>query len=498
MLSPHLCNIDSAYAELMDAEGSGAEMGTVDVVDDEYCIGKFGDKRICNTGKLLYSRMLQRGTGCVRRLSDDRATQKRFHRLLEHPNVTPEEIIRHGGSRTAQAAAGRHVLAIQDTSELDYSSHANRTAGLGRISSQKGAGLFIHPVLVVDAESQACLGIAHQQAWVRGEKAQHQRERRPIEEKESIRWLRGAQAARDILGQAAMVTVVADRESDIYEEWDRLPDGHLHLLTRAHYDRQLEGGGTLHGWLADQPAAARMELDVPARAAGKAYKSTDGARSGARTAHKAHMELRYGRVRIVRPKSSKAQQATIGLSVVEIRELPETVKPGEQPVHWILLCTHDVQDVEQALRIVKWYQQRWQIEQLFRTLKQQGLDLESSQLEEADELLKLASIAVLVAARTLQLVNARDGQTQQAASDAFDDDELVVLEQLQSKLQGKTEKLKNPHPVKSMAWASWTIARLGGWFGYPREAKPGPITMQHGLQRFDGMVQGWKLAKMWA
>lgn len=473
-------------------------MEAVDVAGEEYCIGKFGDKRMCNTGKLLYSRMLQRGTGCLRRLSDDRATQKRFHRLLEHPNVTPEEIIRHGGGRTAQAAAGRHVLAIQDTSELDYSSHAKRTAGLGHISSKNGLGLFIHPVLVVDAESHACLGIAHQQVWVRGEKTSPERARRPIEEKESMRWLRGAQGARDCLRQAAMVTVIADRESDIYEEWDRLPDDHLHLLTRAHFDRQLEGGGTLCRWLADQPAQAHLVFDVPARAAGKAYRSTDGARSIARTAHKGKMELRFGRVHIVRLKSCKAHKAVVDLSVVEIRELPETVRAGEQPVHWILLCTHEVQDVTQALQIVKWYQQRWQIEQLFRTLKQQGLGLESSQLEEASELLKLASMAVLVAARTIQLVDARDGQTQQLASDAFDDDELVVLEKLQSKLQGRSEQLKNPHPIKSMAWASWTIARLGGWFGYAREAKPGPITMQHGLQRFEGMVQGWKLAKMWA
>lgn len=473
-------------------------MTTADLLGDEYCIGQFGDKRFCRTGKLLYSRMVERCTVCLRRLSDDRATQRRFHRLLEHPDVTPQEIIRHGGERTAQAAAGRHVLAIQDTSELDYSAHAQRTAGLGKISSSKRLGLFIHPVLVVDAQSQACLGIAHQTAWVRESTTQRQHKRRPIEEKESMRWLQGAQGARQCLSEAALVTVVADRESDIYEEWDRIPDGRVHLLTRAHYDRQLDDGSTLHAWLAAQPAMACSVIDVPARAAGKAYESTDGARSGARTAHRAHMELRYGRVRIIRPKGCQASQASIELSVIDIRELPETVPPGEQPVHWILLCTHDVQSAEQALDVVDWYQQRWHIEQLFRILKRQGLDLESSQLESADELLKLASIAVLAAARTLQLVNARDGQTQQSASDAFDDDEIDVLEKLQGQLQGKTEKQKNPHPIYTMAWAAWTVARLGGWTGYAKEAKPGPITMLHGLQRLDSMVQGWKLAKMWA
>ena len=473
-------------------------MNTAELVADVHYVGMFGDKRLCKTGMLLYSRILERGTVCLRRLSDDRASQKRFHRLLGHPNVTPQEIIRQGSERTARAAAGRHVLAIQDTSEIDLSAHRGRTSGLGGISNNKGCGLFIHPVLVVDAENNACLGLANEAAWVREKSDESKRERRPIEEKESMRWIDGALAARKRLQQAAMVTVIADRESDIYEEWDRVPDKHTHLLTRARIDRQLEAGGTLFGWLAEQSAMDRRAIEMPARAAGKAYKSTDGARSSAHTAHWADMELRFGQLRVKRPLGCKAKQKVITLSVVEVRESAGTVPTGEELVRWVLLTTHALQSAEDAWQIVRWYQQRWQIEQLFRTLKRQGLELESSQLEHGDDLLKLASIATLAAVRTLQLVNARDGQTQQPASDAFDEDEVAVLEKLQNEFQGKTAKQKNPHATHSMAWAAWTVARLGGWTGYAHEAKPGPITMLHGLQRLDGMVQGWKLAKMWA
>ncbi|MDY0978233.1 IS4 family transposase, partial [Massilia sp. CFBP9012] len=135
---------------------------------------------------------------------------------------------------------------------------------------------------------------------------------------------------------------------------------------------------------------------------------------------------------------------------------------------------------------------------LFRILKRQGLDIESSQIEQADELLKLAAIATLVAAKTLQLVNARDGNTSQSASDAFDEDEITVLGRLQGKLEGRTERMKNPYVARSLAWATWIIARLGGWTGYAKEARAGPITMRHGLERFGSMMQGWKLAQMWA
>jgi hypothetical protein len=73
------------------------------------------------------------------------------------------------------------------------------------------------------------------------------------------------------------------------------------------------------------------------------------------------------------------------------------------------------------------------------------------------------------------------------------------LGQLQGELEGKTTKQKNRHPIMSMAWAAWLIARLGGWKGYASEAKPGPITILRGLQRFESMMMmGWRFAKLWA
>lgn len=140
---------------------------------------------------------------------------------------------------------GCHVLAIQDTRELDYSAHRSRTAGLGVTNGSNGYGMLIQPVLAVDAQTQDFLGIAHEALWVREEASEPKRERHPIEEKDSMRWLQGAQAARKWLSESRLVTVVADRESDIYEEWDLILDERTHLLTRANHDRQLEDGITL-------------------------------------------------------------------------------------------------------------------------------------------------------------------------------------------------------------------------------------------------------------
>lgn len=465
----------------------------------EYYLGAFGDQRLSRTGEQLYRRMVEMETVCLRRLGADRATEKRFGRWLGNQHVTRQEIMREGCQRTGKSAAGLHVLAIQDTSELNYQRHSRRTTGLGKVGNNKDVGLFIHPVLVLDAASRACLGLAHQYAWVRSKRDTVNYNHLPIEDKESWCWLEAAQATKECLAQAAQITIIADRESDIYEEWDWIPDSRTHLLTRVYQDRWLAEGGRLFAWIAAQPVVACYAFDVAARSANESYVSTGGANdgSGERTAHRAHMEIRYGQVSIARPAKSKARQKSISLFVIEVREMAHTLVEGEAPVHWRLLTTHPIHSVEDALQMVEWYGERWQIEQLFRTLKKQGLDIESSQMEEGESLMKLASVAVQAAVRTLQLTMAREGNTDRPAIDVFEDEDIAVLENLQPQLEGRTDKQKNPHQKGKLAWAAWMIARLGGWKGYASEAKPGPVTMLRGLQSFAAIVQGWKLAKMW-
>ena len=95
--------------------------------------------------------------------------------------------------------------------------------------------------------------------------------------------------------------------------------------------------------------------------------------------------------------------------------------------------------------------------------------------------------------RILQLTLARDGGNDASASDVFDAQEVNILQRILPRLEGKTQKQKNPHQPGSLAQAAWVVARLGGWKGYASEAKPGPITMHHGLQRLEAISLGWNL-----
>lgn len=473
-------------------------MRLAQVVRQDYYVGEFGDPRLKRNGAQLLERMVERESVCLRQLGASRAEEMRFGRWLSNPNVTHQEIAREGGRKAGELAAGLHVLAVQDTSELNCQAHAGRTTGLGKVGNGKDLGLFIHPLLAIEAQSRACLGLVHQQNWIRT-KAAGPRKRLAIEEKESYRWLQVAQAGKQSLERSAMITIIADRESDIYEEWDRIPDSKTHLLTRVCRDRKLTGELSLYGWLEQQSVSACYVLAVRARPEKAGYVPGCPAK-GKRSAHNARMEVRYGEVEMMRPAQcrDKGAQKSIKLWAVEVRESADSVIGQEAPIHWRLLTTHRIDSVEQALQMVDWYCERWQIEQLFRTLKKQGLDIESSQVEDGESLMKLASMATQAAVCTMQLTMAREGATERAATDVFDAQESAVLESLQPQLEGRTDKQKNPHPPGRLAWAAWMIARLGGWKGYASEAKPGPITMLRGQQRFAAMVQGWKLANLCA
>ena len=131
------------------------------------------------------------------------------------------------------------------------------------------------------------------------------------------------------------------------------------------------------------------------------------------------------------------------------------------------------------------------IEELFRTLKTRGFDIERVTVAEGP-FEKLAVAGLIAAISVMQLVKARDGTTNRPLADVFEPDEQDVIEVMCTKLEGKTDKQKNPHPKGSLAFASWVCARLGGWTGY--YGKPGPIVMPRGLHRLRAMQQGWEIA----
>lgn len=413
------------------------------------------------------------GSVCLRRAAQGRRRAVvGFGRFLANEKVTIDRLIEGWGSATSAACAGRHVLAIQDLSEIRFKTRPADRRGLGEVGLS-GHGLLLHAMMALDADDGAVLGLVSGRVWTRQGRVSVPHDKRDLADKESERWLASAEAAKMVLAEAACVTVVADRESDIYAEWAQVPGPGFHLLTRAMHDRRTAEGSL---------SSARLER------AGTAH-IVMRARPG-RPARTARLVARFGAVRIARPAHGRMRHLPehVALSLVEVSEADPP--PGEEPILWRLLTTHPVADAAAAWRIVGWYRQRWTIEQLFRTMKQQGLQLEDSQLDTAERLIKLTAIAASAACAIMQLVQARDGRSQQSAQIAFSPHEIEALEALLPDLEGSTAAQKNPHPPRSLAWAAWIIAKLGGWDGYPSSRPPGPITFKHGLDYFRPFAAG--------
>jgi hypothetical protein len=423
--------------------------------------------------------MVSRQSVCLRRLAQGaRGGIVGFGRFLANGRVTLERLIEGWGAEASGACAGRHVLAIQDTSEINFRTHEARRRGLGEIGKGSGRGLLLHAMLGMDAETGGLLGLVTGRIWTRAGRVETPHAERTLAEKESERWLSTAQTAKAVLAGAAMVTEISDRESDLYAKWARTPGPGFHVLTRAMHDRPILGGGKLSSAALASAGMAVVE----------ALRERPG-----RPARQAHLVVRYGQVELKRPKNTLEEglPKTVRVSLVEVSEID--APQGAEPVLWRLLTTHPVEDAAMAWRVVGWYRQRWVIEQFFRTLKQQGLQLEDSQLADAERLLKLTAVAAKAACVIMQLVQARDGASAQPAQIAFSPAEIDTLQALLPELEGKTAPQKNPHPPRSLAWAAWIIAKLGGWDGYPRSKPPGPITFRHGLDYFRSIARGWSL-----
>jgi hypothetical protein len=422
-------------------------------------LGRFGDARREAVGVLLHSRLVE---GCahgisVRRLGQDRAGEMRLTRFLHCEAVTTEEMVSTAAARTAQRCAGRDVLVIQDTTV---------------VRSDGGGGVYLHVAIAVDAKDGALLGLVYATFLTREHGRRATRTRRPIKDKESQRWLDGAEAAALVCAKARRITMIADRESDIYEAFACRPEG-VDLLVRAAQDRALGDGGRLFARLDGQRAAGRMTIEVPAKSGQKA-----------RTAD---LAVRFLPVDLPRPRSRLRCDAppAVSLSLVDTREVK--ARHGGEPLHWRLLSTWRVGDIAGALAVIGLYRCRWVIEQLFRTMKTQGFDIEALRTETEPPLRRLV-IATLIAAITVQqLLHARDGATGRPLTDAFDPADQPLLEALNRSVEGKTVKQQNPHPPGSLAYAAWTCGRLGGWTGY--YGQPGPIVLLRGYQKFHAAKQ---------
>ncbi len=443
------------------------------------------DPRLLRRLNLICSQMVVHQSAIVNQFSKEHKEKMGAYRFLNNSSVSSDAILSGLIQTCCKNASGRkHLLCIQDTSEINYEAHVERmkkkTASPG-IVGQKQCGTFLHPVLVVDASSHIPIGFSSVKQWNRSPAALSREERnyryQPIEEKESYRWIESGMAASEQMPRDAVKTIIGDREADIFELFSRIPTDNVHLLIRSVHERNCR---------LDDPDCSVHLNTLMEQAVLRAEYSFEVLPGSGRKKRVACMELRFERVTLCAPVNGPAKGSPpVSLYCIHVKEKSSSTPVNESPIEWRLLTTHVVETVEQAIECIGWYRCRWLIEELFRVLKRKGFMIEDAQLETVSALQKLILISLQAALQVMVLKLSFDKEDEKLSSEIyFTSKEIALLHIVGKKSEGNTKIQQNPYKKESMAWAAWIIARLGAWSAYKSQSIPGYITFKNGLDRF--------------
>ena len=450
--------------------------------------GVFADRRLDSRCERVYGAMLETKSSILHRCFVDRAALTGSYRLMNNEQVTYEQVF--SGLSRHWSCAGKHLLCLQDTSEANFSSHSGsfsiQDPDLGPLAKSADAGFFMHPSLCLDMEDGFVLGLSDlvlfNRRWGQPDKHQRRYQEQAWDEKESFRWLKCAQASQQRLREAAYVLFVADREADIYELLQRLPDEKSDVLVRLCRDRLL---------YQSRDQTRKMSHRLEACVAQRVYLPLS--KSGQRQGRTAELGVKYTRMDLASPKNKAGVKSAVAVYVIEALEEPSGVPKGEEPICWRLVTSRPVESLDQAVQCLHYYSLRWRIEELFAMVKSQGMQLEDSRLASGKALKVMASLSLHAALQIIQLKEGPERQDKPARL-TFTAQELLFLGLLCEQLQGKTNKQRNPYQADSLAYAAWVIARLGGWKGLQSQGKAGIKTMAWGLEKFHQLYQGYLLA----
>lgn len=420
--------------------------------------------------------------------SENWGATKAAYRLFDNEAVEPAAVLAAHREATLARAQGEAVLlVVQDTTTLNFSTHA-RTKGLGPIGNNRDTtiGFFAHASLCVREDGEA-LGLLDLQTWARDPEKFHPqakgaRNRRPVEENESIKWLRSLEAT--VAAAARMPGKrwlnVADREGDCYELFRRHrqlcgDQVAVDLLVRCQHNRTLTHDTVpLFAHVGQQAVATHWEVAVP--------------RQPGQRARVARLAIRFAPVTLAPPAHQvKYQGHTEPIPVWVISALEEAPPAGVAAIHWQLLSTQPVTTAAEAIVQVQRYSQRWEIELWHKILKS-GCRTEERQLETRTRLERCLVLDAIVAWRILALSkSARGAQADSPCTAWLAEHEWQAL---WCHVHDATQPPTKPPSIReAVRW----IARLGGFLGRKRDGEPGTMVLWRGLQRLQDFAKLYRL-----
>lgn len=393
---------------------------------------------------------------------------KATYQFWSSPKVAPKQLLGAMGQATARRAAGWPlVLVIHDSSNIGFpSSPADQ---LGYLDHGRGKGLLAHSSFVVSPQGVP-LGLVGQYSWARpasqmGIKAS--RAARPIEDKESYRWLRAVRDSEQLLAEVGARVHICDREADIYELFVAPRPAGAELLIRATHNRGMDGGKRVWDQLAGRAPGGTFSLELP--------------KANGQPARTAQLEVRWQPVQL-RPPAGKKDLGPVALHALLVTE--PCPPPKTTPLRWKLLSSLPVDRFQQARQRVEWYRQRWLIERFHFVLKS-GCGVEELQLRSLASLQNALACYSLVAYRLMWLVY------ESRANPDGRCDQILHEQEWRALCSYHHKSFADPEQVPTLGQAVRWIAMLGGFLNRKGDGNPGVKNLWRGMRRLQDLTDMW-------
>lgn len=453
------------------------EGGAMNWVVEELLEADFGDIRLSDRVIQLVEKFSERPGVSVPEACGDKATTDAAYRFWKNEAVTVQKILEPHIQQTAQRASEYPVVLVaQDTTEINLTSH-RKTTGLGYLGSTECRGLMMHNLLAISPEGTP-LGVLDEHFWVRPPKEMGKRKtrnRRPLSEKESQRWLNGVTAAEAALPDHPHVVVVGDRESDLYDLFAMPRNSRTDLLVRIRdRRRRVEHPAKYLGKAMDEsPVRGETTIQVP--------------RADGRPARQATVTLRWEQLTLCCPANHLGETPEEPVQLWFLLACEENPPAGQSPLDWLLGSTQPIHCLEDALRSLEWYLHRWRIEQFHYVLKS-GCRIERLQLETAESMKTAIAMFSIVAWRLLWLTYEARRHPQASCTDVLDDQTWQVA------YRASHPRRPLPSERPSLSEVTRWIAQLGGFLGRKHDGQPGVTTLWRGWRRLEDLLAGYRLA----
>ena len=344
--------------------------------DSEFQDASFGDDRLRQRAIRVCERLAEHPSESIPVACCGRAEVEAAYRFFSNDKVTAARVLGpHHDASLRRLAAHPVVLCVQDTTELDYT--GKQTAGLGPLNYAATNGLYLHVTTALTPQRQA-LGIVAQEFFVHDRACFGQATKkaigyyaRPIDEKESGRWLRAFESLCEIAGLVPETRLIClcDCEADIYEllataAKQAADQPRVEYVIRSQFDRTLVGEGSLRAFVQHQPVLGEIDFQVAA--------------TPTRRTRLVRQTVRVAPVCLKAPAGKESWAGCVSTTAIFLTE--SRPPAGEAPVEWLLLSSQPVTTLADAVETVKWYLCRWEVEVYFRIYKSgcRGFSLKSA------------------------------------------------------------------------------------------------------------------------